>query len=260
MTDLSRIEKVNDQDVVDSRLIAEELGIKHAQFYRTIKENEIEMEQDFGSICFENETRKRTIGAVVEKYAYLDEDQAMYLMTLSRNTPKVKSLKRKLVKSFSQAKKIITQQSEDIEKLKLQLEISKMDNSTAKLNNSTISLQSVFLSKCDSIADTHGKEMVAIILGKSDAIMPVTVKTTETIVCKDNKTVDFEGVTAKEVGLRLGFKTGVALINWLKAHNAGHLVSSGLRAVHADYIAPENLKAIYQLFAENKDRQLLLGE
>jgi hypothetical protein len=219
------------------------------------------MMQDFGQLCFKNTTVTNSVGAVnTVNYAYLDEDQAMYLMTLSRNTPKVKALKRKLVKSFSLAKKIITQQNERLKELELQLEISKMDNSTARLNNSTISLQSGFLSKCDTIAATHGKEMVAIILGKSDAVISVPVKTTETIVCKDNKTVDFEGVAAKEVGLKLGFKTGVALINWLKEHNAGHLVSSGLRAVHADYIAPENLKAIYQIWAENKDRQLLLGE
>jgi phage regulator Rha-like protein len=105
VTDLLKIEQVNDQDVVDSRLIAEELGIKHAQFYRTIKDNETDIEQEFGSICFKNETRKRTVGGVVEKYAYLNEDQATYLMTLSRNTPKVKAIKRKLVKSFSAAKK-----------------------------------------------------------------------------------------------------------------------------------------------------------
>jgi phage regulator Rha-like protein len=55
MTDLLRIEQVNDQDVVDSRLIAKELGVTHAQFYRTIKDNEIEIEQDFARVCFVHE-------------------------------------------------------------------------------------------------------------------------------------------------------------------------------------------------------------
>jgi phage regulator Rha-like protein len=110
LSDLLPIQSVNNVDVVDSRLIANELDIQHKNLYQAIKDNQTDIEEVFGSILFETESRKRDIGAVVEKFAYLNEDQATYLMTLSRNTPQVKKLKLKLVKSFSQAKKIIAEQ------------------------------------------------------------------------------------------------------------------------------------------------------
>ena len=109
--DLIKIERVNDCNVVDSRLIALELGISHSQFYRTIKDNETDIEQDFGHLCFKNESVQNSVGAVNKvKFAYLNEEQATYLMALSQNNPKVKLLKRRLVKSFSEAKKALATQ------------------------------------------------------------------------------------------------------------------------------------------------------
>jgi phage regulator Rha-like protein len=133
MNSLLKIETINEIEVVDSRLIAGELGISHAQFYRTIKDNQNDIEEAFGHLCFENETVKNSVGAVnAVKFAYLNEDQATYLMTLSRNTPKVKILKRKLVKSFSEAKKLLVKPKTALElakeqvKLLEQLEVQKI--------------------------------------------------------------------------------------------------------------------------------------
>ena len=103
MNDLIKLEQVNELTVVDSRLIAIELGIKHKNFFASIKENQSEIEQDFGILLFETEEINGR--GQPEKFAYLNEEQATYLMTLSRNTQKVKLLKRRLVKSFSRAKK-----------------------------------------------------------------------------------------------------------------------------------------------------------
>lgn len=109
VSDLLPIQSVNNVDVVDSRLIAIELGIQHKNFYQAIKDNQTDIEQALGHLLFETDTVKNSVGAVNEvKFAYLNEDQATYLMTLSRNTPQVKKLKLKLVKSFSHAKKLIT--------------------------------------------------------------------------------------------------------------------------------------------------------
>ncbi|BAQ65533.1 Rha family transcriptional regulator [Geminocystis sp. NIES-3709] len=113
-------------------MIAIELGISHAQFYRTIKENETEIEQAFGHLCFKTETVKNSVRAVNEvKFAYLNEDQATYLMTLSRNTPQVKKLKLKLVKSFSHAKKLITQHQDTIKELTLKLALANAEKDRA---------------------------------------------------------------------------------------------------------------------------------
>jgi phage regulator Rha-like protein len=42
--------------VVDSRLIAQELGIKHDNFMQTIEKHQIDIESNFGSILFETGT------------------------------------------------------------------------------------------------------------------------------------------------------------------------------------------------------------
>jgi phage regulator Rha-like protein len=258
MTDLLRIEQLDNQDVVDSRLIAAELGIQHPQFYRTIKENQIELEEDFGQLIFKNGTVTNSVGAVnTVKYAYLNEDQATYLMTLSRNTPKVKAIKRKLVKSFSAAKKIIKevipQQSEQIQILKLQ-------NENLKLENGNLRLKTNYLNRTEAIVALHGVQTFALLIGDPEAVVEVLEKVTETIVCKGNSSVSFEGKSTAQLAKELGFKTGTQLSKWLKQYNLEHLICQGLRAVQADYIPTENVKVIRETYFENKNRQRVIGE
>ena len=96
--------------VVDSRLIAQELGIQHENFMETIKKYQAETEQAFGSIRFETGVKKKAVGATTEKFVFLTEDQATFLMTLSRNTPDVVRCKVMLVSQFSNAKKLLQDQ------------------------------------------------------------------------------------------------------------------------------------------------------
>ena len=91
--------------VVDSRLIALELGIKHKNFLATLDKYLGEVEADWGQVAFETETVKNSVGASnTAKYALLTEPQATLLMTYSRNTEHVRNCKRKLVKAFEKAK------------------------------------------------------------------------------------------------------------------------------------------------------------
>jgi phage regulator Rha-like protein len=70
--------------VVDSRLIAQELGIEHESFVRTITNYEYLIVEEFVFLRFEiGEIQGR---GQPEKYYLLTEDQATFLMTLSRNT------------------------------------------------------------------------------------------------------------------------------------------------------------------------------
>lgn len=94
--------------VVDSRLIAAQLGIQHENFINTLNKHKTQTEQAFGFLRFQTgEIRGR---GQPEKYCLLTEDQAFFLMTLSRNTPQVISAKLSLVESFSEAKKLLRQQ------------------------------------------------------------------------------------------------------------------------------------------------------
>lgn len=93
--------------VVDSRLIAERLGIEHESFIVSIKKYQTQAEQAFGIIRFE-------IGEIQgrgrpSEYAFLTEEQATFYMTLSRNTPEVVQCKIELVQKFIEAKRLFRQ-------------------------------------------------------------------------------------------------------------------------------------------------------
>lgn len=92
------------QHVVDSRLIAAELDIAHKSFIRTIKKYSTEL-QAFGQLGFEIATVTNSVGAVNQvTFCYLNEDQATFVMTLSRNTDKVVQCKMNLVQAFKEAR------------------------------------------------------------------------------------------------------------------------------------------------------------
>ncbi len=99
LPDLLPIQSVNNVNVVDSRLIANELDIQHKNLYQAIKDNQTDIEEAFGRVLWETETLNTAGGMQQVKFAYLNEDQATYLMTLSRNTVQVKKLKLKLASS-----------------------------------------------------------------------------------------------------------------------------------------------------------------
>lgn len=166
--DLIRIERVNDCDVVDSRLIAMELEIQHKNFLTTVKKYKTEIEQDFGALAFQTDGLQGT--ASYAEYCYLNEEQATYVMTLSKNTDKVRYCKRKLVKSFAQAKKVIASQNDRIRELEMQLEISRN--------------QKYILDKSEAIVSLHGVGMLALIQGRPDAVVEIKEKVTETVICK----------------------------------------------------------------------------
>jgi len=95
--------------VVDSRLIAEVLGVSHSDWVRNIiKKYQAEIEEDFGAIRFQNGYVNIPNGGKKETvYVLLTEDQATCLMTYSKNTDQVRAAKRNLVKSFAKAKDLL---------------------------------------------------------------------------------------------------------------------------------------------------------
>lgn len=85
---------------IDSRLIAPRLGIQHRNLIETIRKYQSQLEQ-FGQLPFETAVgNRRQGGGKAEVYCLLGEDQAVALMTLSRNTPRVVHLKMALVRAF----------------------------------------------------------------------------------------------------------------------------------------------------------------
>jgi hypothetical protein len=93
--------------VVDSRLIAERLGIEHRSFLENIDTYQTQIEQAFGVLRFQTAKPISPSGGRPARYALLNEDQATFLMTLSRNTDEVIVLKIELVQKFSKAKQLL---------------------------------------------------------------------------------------------------------------------------------------------------------
>ncbi|MBD2018784.1 Rha family transcriptional regulator [Leptolyngbya sp. FACHB-36] len=92
--------------VVDSRLIAEGLGIEHKNFLATLDKFLSKIEGAFGAVAFETREFKTKQGNTsTERIAFLTEDQATFVSTLSRNTPQVVQFKIDLVKAFSAARR-----------------------------------------------------------------------------------------------------------------------------------------------------------
>lgn len=85
--------------VVDSRLVADYLEINHSDWMQNIiRKYQTQTEQSFGILRFENGEIKGR--GQPEKFAWLTEEQALFYITLSKNSPKVVECKANLVKAF----------------------------------------------------------------------------------------------------------------------------------------------------------------
>jgi phage regulator Rha-like protein len=118
--------------VVDYRLVAQELGIKPKNVLANIDDHLTTSESiaAFGRVAFETEALETNGGVQSTRVAYLSKQQAEFLMTLSRNTPKVIAAKRNLVSAFDKALQAIKElthlaqaQAQETERMKLELEL-----------------------------------------------------------------------------------------------------------------------------------------
>jgi phage regulator Rha-like protein len=102
---------------VDSRLIAERLGIEHRSFLETLDNYTTQIEQAFGVLRFETAKPQTPQGGRPLRYCLLSEDQSTFVMTLSRNSPEVVRCKLELVTAFSKAKKLLSQRGQSIQQV-----------------------------------------------------------------------------------------------------------------------------------------------
>lgn len=86
---------------VDSRLIAQHLGIQHKNVLANIRQY-VDHFKRFGILAFK--TPVITGRGQPERYALLSEDQVYFLLSLSRNTDVVVDLKAQLVQAFREAR------------------------------------------------------------------------------------------------------------------------------------------------------------
>lgn len=105
MTDLISLVVVDQEPRVDSRLIASQLGVKNINTRELIEQYLADFEE-FGLTRFE--TEKIEGRGRPEKFYLLNEDQSYLLLTYSQNTPQARDLKKRLVRSFGEHRRALT--------------------------------------------------------------------------------------------------------------------------------------------------------
>lgn len=94
--------------LIDSRQMAEMLGIQHENFIQNLEAHQ-ELLRELGFFGFQTRKLKQGKGRP-ETYALLNENQAFFAVTLSRNTPQAVKAKLLLVKAFAAARNLIEAQ------------------------------------------------------------------------------------------------------------------------------------------------------
>lgn len=99
-TALVLIEKKGDEPRVDSRAIAAELGVRHANTLVLLERYKTDFEE-FGHMLFETAGGDRDQGGgTAVRFALLNEAQSGLLLTYSKNTEQSRKLKKKLIHLF----------------------------------------------------------------------------------------------------------------------------------------------------------------
>lgn len=106
----------------DSRAFAEKLDVRHRQIMVLIRKYESYF-QEHGRVVFQKHTLQTDGGPQEQSYALLNEDQAYFLLTLSRNNVDTLPAKSALVKAFRKARShIVKNDTARIEGKKARLE------------------------------------------------------------------------------------------------------------------------------------------
>jgi phage regulator Rha-like protein len=94
---------------IDSRTLSAHLGNRH-KAVMALLERYAEQFKGFGQLPFQKEVGERAHGGGnPERFALLNEDQAFFLLSLSRNSEHVVKLKAKLVQAFREARQLADQ-------------------------------------------------------------------------------------------------------------------------------------------------------
>ena len=103
---MNDITLIGDEDPrVDTRLMAEHLGVQHQNVFESVKDYSGDFER-LGVLRFETgKPQKGGRGGRPERFAKLNEDQCYLLLTYTRNTDRVRELKVNLVQAFAEARK-----------------------------------------------------------------------------------------------------------------------------------------------------------
>lgn len=247
------VSDIDGELVTDSRLIALDLQLQHETIIKNIRKYETKF-QAMGNLRFEIGTSQPNANGACHQimFVYLNELQASFLMTLSKNTEAVVQCKFNLSVAFDRAKKIITTiipiQNDRIKELELQVRLAELNN--VAVNNASL------------LVSMHGESLGLTIAGLNvGQIVEVKVATTEVLYPVTGNTAEF--LDAKqlvaEVHRRSGqkVKSNAEFIRQVKAANRDDLTISVTRNATCEYIKPDKLNEAIEIVYGRCKQQLL---
>jgi phage regulator Rha-like protein len=97
---------INNELVIDSREVAISLDIEHKNLLSSIRKYTDKI-NTFGRVAFETQALETNGGNQQIVFCYLNENQALFVGTLSKNTEKVIDFKMQLIDAFSKARQML---------------------------------------------------------------------------------------------------------------------------------------------------------
>lgn len=179
---------------------------------------------------------------------------ALRLGMLLRNSAVAKAVRTSLLDAVE---KVIPEQSQEIELLKLELEVARAQDSAARSQERLMQIS-------QAIVTLHGAGMLGLILGKPEALVeqPPIVIEKNILVNQAGKPVKtYLGLSKTKLAKRYGMKKPQDLVNWLQSMGKADLIQPGITTAPCQFVPFEFVSELDRLWtARQGDRQKLLGE
>ena len=151
--------------------------------------------------------------------------------------------------------KVIPAQTQEIEKLKLELEVALAQQKAAEA-------QQKLLAASSALAIIN-PSLPALVLGKPEAVVTKTevVEKTVLVNSQGRSIASYEGLSKTKLAKRYAMKRAADLVDWLRSIDKLDLLKPGLTATPCQYVPWTKVAELDNLWASRVgSRQFLIGE
>lgn len=185
---------------------------------------------------------------------------ALRLGMVLQDSPVAKAVRTSLLDAVS----VIPAAADKVRELELQLAIAQAQREAASSQAETAKTQERLMLTSQALATIHGTGMVALILGKPDAVVepePTVVEKTVMVNQSGKPVAIYQGLSKTKLAKRYGLKKAQDVVKWLESIGRSELLQPGMTATPCQYVPWEFVKELDRAWSERQgSRQRLLGE